>query len=73
MSPAGESVDFMLRNSNPEENKQGGGEREEKEKIPKPSKQLPNLKAFHFVMKNISIPSHEKQPFAVKIFHGNFI
>lgn len=32
MSPAGENVDFILRNSKPEETKQGGGEREEKEK-----------------------------------------
>lgn len=73
MSPAGENVDFMLRNSKLEETKQGGREREEKEKNTQIQQTTAKRESFSFCDENISIPSHEKQTFAVKIFHGNFI
>lgn len=74
MSPDGENVDFMLRTSKPEETKQAdGGERGKRKKIAQPSKQLPKLKIFLFMMKNTCAPSHKNHTFAVKILHRNFI
>lgn len=71
MTLTGENVDFLLRNSKPEETKQGGAERGERgKKVSKPSKQLTNLRAFHCMMKNIPVSSHT---FAVKILQGNYI